>query len=90
MLLVFSAMSFVLAMTAFVFSGILDKVAASLGISVADSGLLNTMYSYGAAFGVPITLILFRKVERSKMLKLMLKKIRRKKKKSKLKIMLKV
>ena len=72
MLLVFSAMSFVLAMTAFVFSGILDKVAVSLGISVAQSGLLNTMYSYGAAFGVPITLILFRTVERSKMLKLML------------------
>ena len=71
-LLVFSLMSFVLAMTAFVFSGILDKVAVSLGISVADSGLLNTMYSYGAAFGVPITLILFRKVERSRMLKLML------------------
>ena len=72
MLLVFSLMSFVLAMTAFVFSGILDKVAVSLGISVAESGLLNTMYSYGAAFGVPITLILFRKVERSKMLKFML------------------
>ena len=72
MLLVFSLMSFVLAMTAFVFSGILDKVAVSLGISVANSGLLNTMYSYGAAFGVPITLILFRKVERSRMLKLML------------------
>ena len=71
-LLGFSAMSFVLAMTAFVFSGILDKVAVSLDISVAQSGLLNTMYSYGAAFGVPITLILFRKVERSKMLKLML------------------
>ena len=72
MLLVFTLMSFVLAMTAFVFSGILDKVAVSLGISVAQSGLLNTMYSYGAAFGVPITLILFRKVERSRMLKLML------------------
>ena len=72
MLLVFSLMSFVLAMTAFVFSGILDKVAVSLGISVAESGLLNTMYSYGAAFGVPITLILFRKVERSRMLKIML------------------
>ncbi|WP_321378604.1 MFS transporter [Trichococcus shcherbakoviae] len=71
-LLVFSLMSFVLAMTAFIFSGILDKVAVSLGISVAESGLLNTMYSYGAAFGVPITLILFRKVERSRMLKLML------------------
>jgi DHA1 family putative efflux transporter-like MFS transporter len=72
MLLVFTLMSFVLAMTAFVFSGILDKVAVSLDISVAQSGLLNTMYSYGAAFGVPITLILFRKVERSRMLKLML------------------
>ena len=72
MLLVFTLISFVLAMTAFVFSGILDKVAVSLGISVAESGLLNTMYSYGAAFGVPITLILFRKVERSRMLKLML------------------
>lgn len=72
MLLVFSLMSFVLAMTAFVFSGILDKVAVSLGISVAESGLLNTMYSYGAAFGVPITLILFRKIERSRLLKLML------------------
>jgi DHA1 family putative efflux transporter-like MFS transporter len=69
---VFTVMSFVLAMTAFVFSGILDKIAFSLGISVADSGLLNTMYSYGAAFGVPITLILFRKIERSRMLKIML------------------
>lgn len=71
-LLVFTLMSFVLAMTAFVFNGILDKVAISLNISVANSGLLNTMYAYGAAFGVPITLILFRKIERIKMLKIML------------------
>lgn len=65
-------MNFVIAMTAFVFNGILDKVAISLNISVANSGLLNTMYAYGAAFGVPITLILFRKIERTKMLKIML------------------
>lgn len=71
-LVVFCLMSFVLAMTAFVFGGILDQVALSLNISVANSGLLNTMYSYGAAFGVPITLIVFRKIERSKMLKIML------------------
>lgn len=71
-LLVFTLMNFVLAMTAFVFNGILDKVAVSLNISVANSGLLNTMYSYGAAFGVPITLIVFRKIERVKMLKIML------------------
>jgi len=71
-LIVFCLISFALAMTAFVFGGILDQVALSLNISVANSGLLNTMYSYGAAFGVPITLIVFRKIERSKMLKIML------------------
>ena len=71
-LMIFTLMSFVLAMTAFVFNGILDKVAVSMNISVASSGLLNTMYAYGAAFGVPITLIVFRKIERTKMLKIML------------------
>lgn len=71
-LIVFTLMNFVLSMTASVFNGILDKVAISLNISVANSGLLNTMYAYGAAVGVPITLILFRKIERTKMLKIML------------------
>lgn len=71
-ILVFTLMNFVLAMTAFVFNGILDKVAVSLNVSVANSGLLNTMYAYGAAFGVPITLIVFRKIERTKLLKIML------------------
>lgn len=70
--MVFTLMSFVLAMTAFVFNGILDKVALSLDISVANTGLLNTMYSYGAAFGVPLSLIVFRKIERTKILKIML------------------
>lgn len=71
-LIIFSLMSFVSVMAAFVFGGILDQVAISLGISIANSGLLNTMYSYGAAFGPPITLIVFRKIERSKMLKITL------------------
>lgn len=69
---IFTIMSFVLAMTAFVFNGILDQVAVSLDITVAESGLLNTMYAYGAALGAPITLIVFRRIERSKMLKLTL------------------
>lgn len=69
---IFAVMSFVLAMTATVFNGILDQVAISLDISVADSGLLNTTYAYGAAFGVPATLIVFRRIERSRMLKMML------------------
>ncbi len=71
-LFVFTLMNFVVAMTGVVFNGILDKVALSLDISVANTGLLNTMYAYGAAFGVPITLIVLRKIERIKMLKIML------------------
>ena len=71
-LIIFTTMSFVLSMSGMVFNGILDKVAVSLNISVADAGLLNTMYAYGAAFGVPITLIVFRKIERIRMLKIML------------------
>ncbi len=71
-LMVFTLMNFVLSMMAFVFNGILDKVAVSLNISIANSGLLNTMYAYGAAFGVPVILIVLRKIERIKMLKMML------------------
>ena len=65
-------MNFVLSMMAIVFNGILDKVAVSLNTTVANSGLLNTMYSYGAALGVPAMLIVFRRIERIKMLKIML------------------
>lgn len=71
-IMVFTAMNFVLSMTGLVFNGILDKVAVSLGITVANAGLLNTMYAYGGAIGVPITLIVFRKVERIRLLKVML------------------
>jgi DHA1 family putative efflux transporter-like MFS transporter len=71
-LIFFALMNFVLAMTSCAFNGILDIVADSLNISVANSGFLNTMYSYGAAFGVPITLIIFRRIERVRMLKVML------------------
>lgn len=71
-LIVFTLMNFVVSMTGLVFNGILDKVAVALNITVANTGLLNTMYSYGAAFGVPLILILFRKIERTKMLKFML------------------
>jgi len=71
-LMVFALMNFVVGMTTFVFNGILDRVAVSLNVSIAQSGLLTTMYSYGAAFGPPIALLVFRKSERSKMLKTML------------------
>ena len=68
----FSLMSFVLVMVAFVFGGILDQVAVTLDVSVAQSGLLNSVYLYGAAIGTPIVLILFRRSNRAKMLKVSL------------------
>ncbi len=71
-LVFFILMNFVVSMTASVFTGILDQVAVSLNISIASSGLLNAMYSYGAAIGVPVTLIVFKKIKRTKMLKIML------------------
>lgn len=60
-LLVFSLMNFAIEMTASVCNGILDRIAISLDLSIAQAGLLNSMYFYGAALGVPITLIVFRK-----------------------------
>ena len=69
---VFILMAFVLAMSAMFFNGILDKVAAELHITIAETGLLNSAYASGAAIGVPLILILFRKMERTKALKIML------------------
>ncbi len=71
-LVMFTLMNFVLSMTGFFFSGILDKLAVSLGVSVASAGLMNTMHAYGAAIGVPLTLIFFRRVNRVLLLKIML------------------
>ncbi len=72
MLMIFILMNFVITMMSSVFSSILDKISISLDVSVANAGLLNTMFFYGGAFGVPITLIVFRKIERTKMMKIML------------------
>src|SRR5690625_6720324 len=71
-LIVFIAISFVLSIIAMVFNGILDIIAVSMNVPIANTGLLNSTYAYGGAIGVPITLILFRKIERTKMLKMML------------------
>lgn len=71
-LLIFILMNFALSMTATVFNGILDIISESFNVSIANSGLLNSTYAYGGAIGVPIFLILFRKIERTRMLKIML------------------
>ena len=71
-IITFTIMSFVLLMVAFVFGGILDQVATALNITVAESGLLNSMYLYGAAIGTPIILFVFRKINRVRLLKISL------------------
>ncbi len=71
-IIVFALMNFVISMSGFLFSGILDKVALSLNVPVANAGLLNTMHAYGAAIGVPLALIVSRRINRVVMLKVML------------------
>lgn len=61
---VFALMSFVIGMANFIFNGILDKIALDLSVSIADAGLLITSSTLGAAFGSPLVLLVFAKVNR--------------------------
>lgn len=71
-MIVFIIMNFVLSMSSALFNGILDKIAIDLSIPVSQTGYLTSFYSYGAGIGVPIFLILFRKFNRTVLLKWML------------------
>ena len=72
MMLVFIIMNFANSMQAAVFGGILDQVAQQLSISAAETGLLTSVYAYGAGIGVPVFLIVFRRFDRTILLKSML------------------
>lgn len=50
--------SFLMGTLQFVFSGILDQVSASIGVSVSVAGQLITAFSLGGAIGSPILIIL--------------------------------
>lgn len=66
---VFIIMNFVLSMSSTLFNGILDKMAMTLNIPLAQTGYLASFYAYGAGIGVPLFLIFFRKLNRSLLLK---------------------
>ncbi len=68
---VFITMNFAMSMSGTLFNGILDKIAADLRISVAQTGYLTSLYAYGA-IGTPVILIVLRKMSRSRLLKAML------------------
>lgn len=71
-MIVFIIMNFTLSMSSTLFNGILDKIAVELSIPLSKTGYLSSFYAYGAGIGVPIFLIVFRKYNRSILLKTML------------------
>lgn len=71
-MIAFIIMNFTLSMSSTLFNGILDKIAVELSIPLSKTGYLSSFYAYGAGIGVPIFLIVFRKYNRSILLKTML------------------
>lgn len=71
-MIIFIIMNFALSMSSALFSGILDKIAIDLQVPLSLTGYLTSFYAYGAGIGVPIFLIVFRKFNRTVLLKWML------------------
>lgn len=60
--------SFLVGMAQFVFGGILDKVALSVGVSISTAGQLTTAYSLANAFGTPAFIMATTKMDRRRQL----------------------
>ena len=63
---VFMIMNFTMSLSGTLFNGILDRIALEMGISVAQTGYLTSMYAYGA-IGAPVLLALLRNAKRNAM-----------------------
>jgi MFS transporter, DHA1 family, putative efflux transporter len=64
--------SFLVGTSQFVIVGILDKVAASVGVSVSEAGQLVTVFSLANAIGTPVVMVATAMMERRKQLLLAL------------------
>ena len=64
---IFMIMNFTMSLSGTLFNGILDRIALEMGISVAQTGYLTSMYAYGA-IGAPVLLALLRNAKRNAML----------------------
>jgi DHA1 family putative efflux transporter-like MFS transporter len=64
--------SFLVGTSQFVIVGILDKVAASVGVSVSAAGQLITVFSLANAIGTPVVMVATAKMDRRKQLLLAL------------------
>ncbi|MFB7142817.1 MFS transporter [Gottfriedia sp. NPDC056225] len=65
---ILAMISFLVGTSQYVISGILDKIANQLGISIEAAGQLITVYSLIYAIGTPILMAVFAKMERRKLL----------------------
>ncbi|MFK9094280.1 MFS transporter [Bacillus salipaludis] len=65
---VLALISFLVGTSNYIISGILDRIAETLGTSVATAGQLITVYSLAYAVGTPILMALTAKMDRRKLL----------------------
>jgi DHA1 family putative efflux transporter-like MFS transporter len=63
-----AVISFLVGTSEFIIAGILDKVAADVGVSVSAAGQLITVFSLAYAFGTPILMVATARMERRKLL----------------------
>ncbi|MDQ0877653.1 putative MFS family arabinose efflux permease [Paenibacillus sp. V4I3] len=64
--------SFLVGMSQFVISGILDEVANSVGVSLSAAGQLITVFALATAIGTPVVMVTTAKMGRRKQLLLAL------------------
>ncbi|WP_079913763.1 MFS transporter [Paenibacillus sp. 32352] len=63
-----AAVSFLVGTSEFIIAGILDKVAADIGVPVSAAGQLITVFSLAYAFGTPVLMAVTSRLERRKLL----------------------
>ncbi|SMQ77708.1 MFS transporter, DHA1 family, putative efflux transporter [Bacillus sp. OV166] len=65
---ILALISFLVGTSQYIISGILDKMADALGVSIGAAGQLITVFSLAYAIGTPILMVLTAKMERRKLL----------------------
>ena len=65
---ILALISFLVGTSQYIISGILDKMADALGVSIGAAGQLITVFSLAYAIGTPILMVLTTKMERRKLL----------------------
>lgn len=65
---ILAILSFLVGTSEYVIAGILDKIAASTGVSLVTAGQLITVFSLAYAFGTPLVMVATSRMDRKKLL----------------------